>query len=127
MEVGCVSDSFACSWDSFSPIGLPCVDSKLGLLLSFNVFCFVLLECLLLDTFFFFRRGNIGRCIWLTGEVGENQKWWEKKQFQNVLNERKPIFNKNMTPKKEKELTKRNLRNLLNVICSNILNTTLKY
>lgn len=33
----CFSDSFACSWDSFPPIGLPCI----------IVSCFVLFGCLL--------------------------------------------------------------------------------
>lgn len=61
----CVSDSFACFWDSFPPTGLPCPALIWRLLLSLIVFCFVLSGCHLLGASSFLE-GNGG--IWGKGK-----------------------------------------------------------
>ena len=48
-----MSLTLACSWDSFLPVGLPCLVSVWGLLPCFIVFYFVMFSCYLLSGLFF--------------------------------------------------------------------------
>lgn len=52
----CISDPFACCWDSFPPIRRPCPASIWGLLPCLIVSCFVLFGCQLLEVCSFLKR-----------------------------------------------------------------------
>ena len=51
-----MSLTLACSWDSFLPVGLPCLVSVWGLLPCFIVFYFVMFAYCLLEACSFLKR-----------------------------------------------------------------------
>lgn len=67
---GCISDSFACCWVSFLPIGVLCPNLMWGILPCLIGFCFVLFGCHLLEAYFFLKRK------WKGIRLGEKRKVW---------------------------------------------------
>lgn len=75
----CVSHSFACSWDSSPPVGLPCPVYIRGLLPWLTaVTWFVLFDCWLLKAYSFVQRKLAGANIGKKGGLGEAEKSWER-------------------------------------------------
>lgn len=90
---GCISDSFASSWDSFCLIGLPCSALIWGLLSCFILSCFVLFGCHVLESWTFLKRkwrwrgsGGDGRWMqhwteWRKGKLSLGCIVWKKNLF----------------------------------------------
>lgn len=98
----CVSDSFACCWDSFYLSGLPCPDWISGLFPCFTASCFVLFACCLLKAWTFLktiwgewirRRSDVsgGGGVW--EEEWEGRLWWRCMREEFIWNkQRKEIL-----------------------------------
>lgn len=71
----CVSDSFACSKDSFSPTGLPCSALVWGDLSYLIVSCVIVLNCCLLEACSFLKVNEEGGS---QGEVEWRRGVWEE-------------------------------------------------
>lgn len=72
----CISDSFACWWDSFPPVGMLCPVSVWGISSCLIVSSFLVYGCFLLEFFIFFLTGNGGGVD--RGKRGGNGGSWDE-------------------------------------------------